>query len=83
MGVIAVIFSSGVSGRLKEIRECPEEDEIITFIENFNFTEFAKGTWYVTYHKNSTIKKNLLLGMIFTHMNILLISFRDASGLLF
>ena len=44
-GVIAVIFGSGVSGRLKEIRECPEEDEIITFIENFNFTEFSKGTW--------------------------------------
>lgn len=41
-----IIFCCGVSGRMKEIRECPEEEEEIeTFIENFNFTEFSKGTW--------------------------------------
>lgn len=29
-----------------EKRECLEEDEIQTYIKEFNFLEFAQGTWF-------------------------------------
>lgn len=40
-----IMMELRVDGRMKEIQECPEEEEIQPFVSDFNFTKFAEGTW--------------------------------------
>jgi hypothetical protein len=40
-----LIFIIDVHGRLKNVKECPESEEIEPATEEFNFTHFAHGTW--------------------------------------